>query len=72
MSIIPACRLSRSDVSRLGNNLGRTRRPAARCGNTFQRRLIRAVNRSLANLEEKIGHLDSTGYPAAKGGDYGY
>ena len=53
MSIIPASRLSRSDLSRLGNNLVRSKRRVIRPG----RRLLAAVNRSLAGIGEQVGRL---------------
>jgi hypothetical protein len=59
MSIVPAYRLTASDLSRLGNNLrggglrrGMIRRRRARG------RLVAAVNRSLAGLNERVRRLD--------------
>lgn len=58
MSIIPASCLSASDLAQLGNNLcpehPRRRRASRLRG---QRRLIAAVNRSLATLGERVGRL---------------
>ena len=55
MSIIPASRLSAADLSRLGNNLGESQRPKLR--RQARRRLIDAVNRSLASVGERVGQL---------------
>jgi hypothetical protein len=58
MSIVPASRLSASDLSHLGNNLRRDgRRKITRPGSTDRRRLVAAVNRSLAGLGERIARL---------------
>ena len=60
MSIVPASRLSASDLTRLGNNLrhGEQRRlaPSPR---RAERRLVAAVNRSLAAVGERIERLDT-------------
>ena len=58
MTIIPASRLSTSDLSVLGNNLT----PAVRKDHR-QRRQVRAVNRSLAVCQERVGRL----YPRPAG-----
>ena len=72
MSIIPVSRLSRSDLCRLGNNLGRLKRPSTRPAetvhDTLHRRLIGAVNRSLAIVDEKISDLYSEGRVTPEGG----
>ena len=58
MSIIPASRLSSSDLSRLGNNVCRSgSRKIIRPGSADRRRLVAAVNRSLAILGEHVVHL---------------
>lgn len=53
MSILPASRLSSSDLSRLGNNLSEMPRRKPR----VRRRVLQAVNRSLACVGERIGQL---------------
>ena len=50
MSIIPASRLSSSDIELLGNNL----RPGVSRARRRKRFVIAAVNRSLAGLDEKV------------------
>ena len=56
MSIIPASRLSSSDLARLGNNLCFPRRRSlARAGQA--RRQLAAVNRSLSIVGERVGRL---------------
>ena len=72
MSIIPASRLSHSELSRLGNNLGPPRRPVARSAQVFHRRIVAAVNRSLANLGEKVSDLDPMGELTPAGGGRGF
>jgi len=58
MSIVLASRLSSSDLSRLGNNICRdSGRKFRRPGTAARRRLIAAVNRSLAGLGERVAHL---------------
>lgn len=52
MSIIPAARLSASDLARLGNNFKTPRRQ-----HRSERRVIAAVNRSLATVGERINRL---------------
>lgn len=55
MSIVPASRLSRNDLALLGNNLG-----AEGCRTGRRRsgsRLVAAVNRSLAHLDERVARL---------------
>ena len=72
MSIIPASRLSLSDMSLLGNNVTRSRRRrrlrAAR-DQTASRQFLDAVQRSLATVGECVGEL----LPAAAsaGGGHG-
>lgn len=53
MSIIPASRLSSSELAALGNNLRREGRPRP----VKNRRLVAAVNRSLAAVGESVGKL---------------
>jgi hypothetical protein len=74
MSIVPASRLSASDLALLGNNLtGPARHRPARC--PHRRRLpayrgeLTAVNRSLAAVGERIGRLlaPATVTPACSG-----
>ncbi len=55
MSIIPASRLSSSDLSRLGNNLRELPRPKPQV--RVRRRVLQAVNRSLACVGERVGQL---------------
>jgi hypothetical protein len=56
MSIIPASRLSSSDLARLGNNLSSPhRRSLARVGQG--RGQLAAVNRSLSIVGERVGRL---------------
>ena len=58
MSIIPASRLSRSDLCRLGNNLAYPRPlSVAACARHKRRRLLAAVNRSLACIGERVTRL---------------
>jgi len=54
MSIIPVSFLSSSDLAFLGNNL---RAPTRRRSHRSRRRLLAAVNRSLAPLGERVGAL---------------
>lgn len=57
MSIVPASRLSTSDLARLGNNFSERS-----CRSPHQRRrraLVAAVNRSLATVGEKVSRLHS-------------
>ena len=61
MSIIPFSRLSDSDLKRLSHNLGRTKRLRVRNIACPERRLLAAVNRSLASLGEKVGQLIPAG-----------
>ena len=56
MSIIPASRLSASDLSRLGNNLAPGRRPRPSIDRQA-RRLLAPVNRSLARIGERVDRL---------------
>jgi hypothetical protein len=56
MSIVPASRLSSSDLALLGNNL----RPVAGGEVTVRRRrrrFVAAVNRSLSAVGERVGRL---------------
>jgi hypothetical protein len=56
MSIIPASRLSSSDLARLGNNLSfPSRRSSTRASQA--RRQLAAVNRSLSIVGERVGRL---------------
>jgi hypothetical protein len=61
MSIIPASRLSRSDLNRLSNNIGRSKIPAARDADAPYRRVLAAVNRSLASVGERVAVLHPVG-----------
>jgi hypothetical protein len=61
MSIIPASRLSASDLTRLGNNLGKAKRPLPRSFQSRQRRVLAAVNRSLAGIGERVNQLARAG-----------
>lgn len=55
MSIIPASRLSGSDLARLGNNFAeRTRRTSHQ---RRRRSMVAAVNRSLVHLGEQVDVL---------------
>ena len=67
MSIIPASRLSRSDLSHLSNNLGRTKLSVTRDADAPYRRVLAAVNRSLASVGERVTALHAV--PVAAGGD---
>lgn len=65
MSIVPASRLSSSDLSRLGNNVSRSgHSKKIRAGSADRRRLVAAVNRSLATLGEHVVHLRQPLLPA--------
>ena len=56
MSVIPASRLTSSDLALLGNNFGPvTGRPAR--AHARRRRVVRAVNRSLAAVGEAVREL---------------
>ena len=69
MSIIPASRLSRSDLSRLSNNLGRTKVPVSPNADAPYRRVLAAVNRSLASVGERVTALHPVAeYAAAPAG----
>jgi len=61
MSIIPVSSLSRSDMDRLGNNLGRSKRPIDRSSDSSSRRVLAAVNRSLAGAGERVDRLEPSG-----------
>ncbi len=58
MSIIPASRLSASDLARLGNNMRPRRRPAM-SRRQSERRLVATINRSLACVGESVSQLDT-------------
>ena len=58
MSILPASRLSASDLTRLGNNLVHHRRPRP-SAHRQARRVVAAVNRSLAAVGERLERLDA-------------
>ena len=58
MSIIPASRLSRSDLNRLSHNIGKPRRRTLVSVDTPHRRLLAAVNRSLAGIGERVDRID--------------
>ncbi len=53
MSIVFASNLSSADLRRLGNNLSDRSQPVKR----KRRRLVQAVNRSLATVGERIDRL---------------
>jgi hypothetical protein len=55
MSIIPASRLSTSDLARLGNNLGTS--TSASPQRRRKREFVAAVNRSLAVVGEQVSQL---------------
>jgi hypothetical protein len=58
MSVIPASRLSSSDLARLGNNLRpRKRQPMSR--RRIERRLVATVNRSLACVGEAVSQFET-------------
>jgi hypothetical protein len=58
MSIIPASRLSSSDLARLGNNLSPIRRSKPEVTpRPSERAVLAAVNRSLASLGEQVTEL---------------
>lgn len=58
MWIVPASSLSSSDLLSLGNNLRPPLRRKRQCPNRrAHARVIAAVNRSLAALEERVGRL---------------
>lgn len=56
MSIVPASRLSTSDLALLGNNLFPIRRPRPSIDQQA-RRLLAPINRSLARVGERIDRL---------------
>ena len=61
MSIIPASRLSSCDLALLGNNVDPSRRRRLpQRQPVYHRRQVAAVNRSLANVGEKVGVLFTT------------
>lgn len=55
MSIVPASRLSRSDLALLGNNVGSD--GDAKHRRRKGRRLVAAINRSLATVDEQVRRL---------------
>jgi hypothetical protein len=58
MSIVPASRLSSEDLALLGNNVYPPRRPKRFTPDErANRRVLGGVNRSLANLRERIDRL---------------
>lgn len=61
MSIVLASRLSRADLGRLSNNIGRPKRRCHRSATTSYRRVVAAVNRSLAHVGERVDRLSSAG-----------
>ena len=65
MSIIPASRLSASDLSRLGNNLAPGRRPRPSIDRQA-RRIVSALNRSLACVGESIDRLSIPRQPVGR------
>jgi hypothetical protein len=66
MSIIPASRLSLSDLSHLGNNVDPSRhRSLPGWERTQRRRQLAAINRSLACLGESVGRLHRPLFVAA-------
>lgn len=70
MSIIPASRLSRSDLSRLSNNIGHRKQPVARDADAPYRRVLAAVNRSLASVGERVAILHPTAIPTGGHGGF--
>ena len=54
MSIIPASRLSRSDLSRLSNNIGKPRLAVRHDADAPYRQVMAAMNRSLACIGERV------------------
>lgn len=66
MSIIPMSSLCRADLWRLGNNLRRARqRRRGLSTRRSRRRVLRAVNRSLSALGERVMELHPVGHAAA-------
>ena len=65
MSILPASRLSAPDLSRLGNNLVPGRRPRPSIDRQA-RRLVGALNRSLACVGESIDRLSVPRSPVGR------
>jgi len=63
MSIVPASRLTRSDLSRLGNNVVSRKKPGVSSASVLRRRFVAAVNRSLATIGEGVDTL----HPAPAG-----
>ena len=60
MMFVAACDLSESDMALLGNNIRPGRRPARRSlDERANRRVLAAVNRSLASLQERVDRLHS-------------
>ena len=60
MSIVPASRLSASDLTRLGNNVGGP--PVRSIHHRRKRDLVAAVNRSLAIVGEQVSQLHRQPY----------
>lgn len=56
MSIIPASRLTRDDLERLGHNVVGRKKPSPSAA-VLRRRLVSAVNRSLAIVGEQVDSL---------------
>lgn len=65
MSILPASRLTASDLNRLGNNLVPGRRPRPSI-HREARRVLAAVNRSLACVGERVDHLSAPASPLGR------
>lgn len=66
MSIVPASRLSSSELSLLGNNVDPAERcPLPRAERLARRRQLAAVNRSLALLGERVTYLHRPLFVAA-------
>ncbi len=64
MSIVPASRLSASDMARLGNNVGS--RAVRSAYSRRDRDLVAAVNRSLAIVGEKVSRLHRPSVTSAR------
>ncbi len=58
MSIIPASRLSSSDLARLGNNMRPRRRPPM-SRRQQERRFVATINRSLACVGEAVSQIET-------------
>ena len=70
MSIIPATRLSRSDLNRLSNNIGRSKRSVTSSADAPYRRVSAAVNRSLSSVGERVATQHPATFPTE--GDRGF